>query len=263
MLKFLDFARLVGAGIKCPACDGTRCRQSKWRSKHERLGLQGFRPFRCDDCENRFYAASSASLERTLVNGVAYALLGLAMMAAIQFWMQRSDDALAERLRLATTDDAEESAPVRPPPAEVKPPADAVVEAGKERPEAAESNVKLLHKAATDGHPGAMVRLGRILATGENYPKDPKMAAKWLQLAASAGSPEGMYELGRLYRDGVGLDANPARAYLWFSRAAAARHVEAVRERDKLVRTMSEQSLEEAHALALTEDLPGEIGNRK
>ncbi|HSG21703.1 MAG TPA: hypothetical protein VLA64_01960, partial [Azonexus sp.] len=80
MLKYFDVARLVGAGIKCPACNSTRYRQSSWHSKEEKLRSEGYRPYRCDDCEHRFLAAKIASLERTLINGAAGVLLILGVL---------------------------------------------------------------------------------------------------------------------------------------------------------------------------------------
>ena len=82
ILKYFDIARLVGAGIKCPACEGTYCRPSRWHSKHEKLGADGYRPYRCEDCTNRFLAAKRAALERTLINAAAGVLLEASALTA-------------------------------------------------------------------------------------------------------------------------------------------------------------------------------------
>lgn len=253
MLKFLDFARLVGAGIKCTACNGTRCRQSKWRSKHERLSFIGYRPYRCDDCDNRFFAASSASLERTLINSAAYALLVFAGLVVVELWRDVAEAPVNEPAKVAAVAPGPAAAGPGPASVEVARWAEGPPRVGNEPPVDQALNVKLLNKAAANGHTGAMIRLAQILATGENYPRDARQAAKWMQLAAAAGSPQGMYELGRYYRDGIGLTADSVRAYVWLSRAATARHIEAAHERNMLVRTMSEDQLTEAHTLALAE----------
>lgn len=266
MLKFLDVARLVGAGIVCPACNGTRCRQSNWRSKHERLGHIGYRPYRCDECEHRFFAASGASLERNLINGAAYVLLALALLTFVELWPEGGEAPATASAQPAVPLAAETgaAAPVAPAaPASLPLAAAASAQAatpkadpagaGKAADEAQATNVKSLHKAASDGHPAAMIRLGQILAAGENHPRDPRQAAKWMQLAAATGSPQAMYELARYYRDGIGLAADPVRAYVWFSRAATARQADAALERDKLVRTMSEEKLNEAQVMAMSE----------
>ncbi len=106
-------------------------------------------------------------------------------------------------------------------------------------------------EAADNGDVGAMLQLGRDLATGNNRPQDVEQAAKWVQLAAATGNPEAMLELGRFYRDGLGVAQDSARAYVWLSRAAAAEQTDAVLEREALVRTMGEAPLKAAQALSL------------
>lgn len=262
MLKYLDIARLVGAGIKCTACTGTRCRQSRWHSKHEKLGHQGFQPYRCEDCTNRFFAASSASLERTLINSTAYVILGIGVLTAAEIWLGSNDAPATGRVELISTVDTEEG--TAQPQNGSEPPGRTGNEApdAKRHPEAPADNVVLLQKAATNGHAGAMVQLGQILSAGNGHPKDARQAATWMQLAAATGNAEGMFELGRFYRNGMGLPQNSVHAYVWLNRAAAANHLGAMHERDDLVRTMSAEELREAHDLALLEDW-GSDGRRR
>ncbi|WP_374358471.1 tetratricopeptide repeat protein [Chitinimonas sp.] len=263
MLKYLDIARLVGAGIKCTACTGTRCRQSRWHSKHEKLGHQGFQPYRCEDCTNRFFAASSASLERTLINSTAYVMLGIGVLTAADLWLGSNDDPAAGRVELVSTINTEES--MARPRDDTEAPNHTSEETpdAKRHPEDPADNVVLLQKAATNGHAGAMVQLGQILSAGKGHPKDARQAAKWMQLAAATGNAEGMFELGRFYRNGMGLPQNSVHAYVWLNRAAAANHLGAMHERDDLVRTMSAEELREAHDRALSEDWGNDGGRRK
>ena len=263
MLKYLDIARLVGAGIKCTACNGTRCRQSRWHSKHEKLCSQRSRPYRCEDCENRFLAASGASLERTLINSTAYVILGIGVLTAVELWLGSNDNQAAGPVELVSAANTEERTTRHQEDSEASNRIGNEVPDANGHPEAYANNVALLQKAATDGHVGAMVHLGQILATGDEYPKDPKQAAKWMQLAAATGNAEGMFELGRYYRDGVGLPQNSVRAYIWLNRAATVKHLTAMHERDDLVRTMSAEELREAHNLALSEDWSTNSGLRK
>lgn len=260
MVKYLDFARLVGAGIRCSVCNGTRCRQSRWDSKHEKLSNTGSKPYRCEDCENRFFAASSASLERTLINTIAYVILGIAALTPIELWLGSNDNQTAGPVELLSAVNTEEGT-TRNQQGGGHP-----GEFAKETPDVKrlsddqEDNVTQLRKAASKGQVGAMIRLGQILATGIEQPKDTKQAAKWIQLAAATGNADGMFELGRYYRDGVGLQQNYARAYVWLSRAAAANHLSAMHERDDLVRKMSAEELGEAQNLASSEDWRGNNG---
>ena len=256
ILKYLDVARLVGAGIQCPACRGTHCRPSRWHSKHEKLGARHCRPYRCHDCTNRFLATADASRERTLINSAAGVLLGLGVLTAGDLWLENFDPQKTGRGTPASTLHSDESTPA----------IEILGQAGDATSTAGENSAKLvekLQKAAADGDVDAMVELGRALASGTKLPKDIEQAARWIQLAAATGNAEGMYELGRFYRDGAGLTQDSVRAYLWFSRAAAAHHRAAMQERDGLVRTMSDEKLQAAHQLTLAADPLAENGRRK
>lgn len=263
MLKYFDVARLVGAGIKCPACNSTRYRPSSWHSKEEKLRSEGYRPYRCDDCTTRFLAAKSASLERTLINGAAVVLLGLGVLTVAELWLGSLDNPSSERVALASTANTAEGTTGHQGDIEVRRREGDAVSDAKDHPETLADKVDLLRKAAEEGNVGSMVQLGLLLATGEKTSKDAKQAATWVQLAASTGNPEGMFELGRFYRDGIGLTPNPVRAYVWFSRAAAANHLNAMQERDDLVLTMSDEKLKEARKLSLSAEPNGEIERRK
>lgn len=219
ILKYVDVARLVGAGLKCPVCNGTDCRHSRWLSKVEKLGSAGFRPYRCNDCAHRFLARNGASLERILINCTAAIMLCFGVWLGVDFWLE-------------SVDKPESALPSARA-------ADPMTPAQKQQ------------EAADSGDTAAMLQLGRDLATGNNRPRDVGQAAKWVQLAAATGNPEGMLELGRYYRDGVGLVQDHQRAYVWLSRAAAANHPDALLERDALVRTMSEEKLKAAQQLSL------------
>ena len=242
ILKYFDIARLVGAGIKCPACEGTYCRPSRWHSKHEKLGADGYRPYRCEDCTNRFLAAKRAALERTLINAAAGVLLGLGVLIAGDLWFESFNNPKPKRVELAST----------VPSGKTITSAEAQRQTGDKASGASEDPTELaekLKKAAEDGDVRAMLQLGRDLASGDKIPKDVEQAAQWMQLAAATGNAEGMFELGSFYRDGVGLAQNSVRAYAWFSRAAAANHLTARQARDELALTMSAEQLEEAHIL--------------
>ncbi|MBU1364012.1 MAG: sel1 repeat family protein [Gammaproteobacteria bacterium] len=219
ILKYVDIARLVGAGLKCPVCNGTDCRHSRWLSKAEKLGSEGFRPYRCNDCAHRFLARNSASLERILINCTAVAMLCFGIWLGVDLWLASVDQ-----------------------PKSALSPANAAVPA---------TPAQKQQEAADSGDAAAMLQLGRDLATGNKRPQDVGEAAKWVQLAAATGNPEAMLELGRFYRDGVGVAQDSARAYVWLSRAAAAKQTEAVLEREALVRTMGEAPLKVALELSM------------
>lgn len=219
ILKYVDVARLVGIGLQCPACHGTDCRPSRWLSKAEKLGSEGVRPYRCNDCTHRFLARNSASLERILINCTAVAMLCFGIWLGVDVWLESADK-----------------------PMSVLSPASASVPA---------TPAQKQQEAADSGDAAAMLQLGRDLATGNKRPKDVGQAANWVQLAAATGNPEAMLELGRFYRDGIGVAQDSARAYVWLSRAAAAKNTEAVLEREALVGTMGEAPLKVALELSM------------
>jgi uncharacterized protein len=260
MLKYLDVARFLGAGIQCPQCNGTHCRQSRWHSKHERLGFDGFRPFRCEDCSNRFLAPQGASRERIMINASAYIGLAVFLLAAAEVWLSNADEAETVPVAVQAVPPLAVAANASAPPAstgEVKsaPVADEyLLPAAKKPAEDVSRNLAILRKSASEGHVGAMVELAQLLAQSEPSSKEFAEAVHWTQMAASTGHVDGMYRLGRIYRDGLGMKQDPVRAYVWLNRAANAKHVEAARERDVLVRTMSEEQLRDAHNQALSTD---------
>ncbi len=263
MLKYLDVARLVGAGIMCTACRSTRCRQSQWHSKHERLSNDGFQPYRCEDCAHRFLATTSASLERTLINSTVYVALGICVLTAVELWLGSDDEPAAGRLEAVATVTTEENVVWRQDGLKTPGQSSDVTPDVRREPDAPVDKVALLQKAAANGQAGAMVQLGQVLATGDGHPQDIEQAAKWMQMAAATGNAEGMFELGRLYRNGTGLPRNPVRAYVWLNRAAIANHPGAMHERDDLVRTMGTEELREAQTRAISADLSDDGGSRR
>ncbi|NTV69187.1 MAG: sel1 repeat family protein [Azonexaceae bacterium] len=244
IFKYVDIARLVGAGLKCPTCNGTDCRHSRWHSKQEKLGSAGFRPYRCNDCTHRFLARDNAAVERLLINGTAALLLCFGVWVVADLWLESVDQPKVVRVVQAAATLPEEGATGAP----------ARLPAGGVAAEASDDPARRAQKqqeAAENGDAGAMLQFGRDLATGNNRPKDVAQAVRWVQLAAATGNPEAMLELGRFYRDGVGVTPDSTRAYVWLTRAADARHTDAVLEREALVRTMGEEPLKVAKEMSL------------
>lgn len=240
-LKYFDIARLVGVGVRCPVCHGGRCRQARWHSRTEKLGSEGLRPYRCNDCMHRFLERRSAVLERGLVNGTAGLVLGFGVLTVGELWLEGDD--VAKPAPASAVQSGEGVAGAQAQGLTVAKPANAVEDPA--------TLAKKIEEAAENGDAAAMLQLGRDLATGNQRPKDVAQAAKWVKLAAATGYPEGMLELARFYRDGLGVEQNSVRAYVWLSRAAAANISGAQEERDALVRTMSEAKLREAQRLSV------------
>ncbi len=117
--------------------------------------------------------------------------------------------------------------------------------------EGAAEAVAWLRQAATGGHTGAMLQLGKLYRSGVGMPQNYEYAGKWIRSAAEAGDSDAMVELGRLYRGGLGVGADPVQAYVWFNRAAAAMNIDGARERDGIALKLSPEELKSAQAASL------------
>ena len=104
-------------------------------------------------------------------------------------------------------------------------------------------------KAATQGSPEAMNRIGEMWAAGMNGVPDSKEAANWYHQAAAKGLAEAEYNLGLCYSKAEGVPADFAEAWKWLQLAAAQKFPNAAEERDKLQATMTAGQLNEARAM--------------
>ncbi len=112
----------------------------------------------------------------------------------------------------------------------------------------AAEGLRLLRKAAEQGHILSCIQLGYFYEQGKVLVVDIKEAVKWWTKAAENGSEDAKKLLGRTYKD-----ANLfVEAYMWYSLASAqcrARGGEMkvyVDERNRLVKQMDQQAVEEA-----------------
>ena len=105
-------------------------------------------------------------------------------------------------------------------------------------------------KAAAQGSPDAMDRLGELWAAGMNGSPDPKAAANWYHKAATQGLAEAQYNLGLCYTKGAGVPANPVEAWKWLQLAAKQKLPNATEERDKVQATLTADQLKNARTLA-------------
>jgi uncharacterized protein len=106
------------------------------------------------------------------------------------------------------------------------------------------------NKAAMQGSPEAMNRIGEMWATGMNGTPDPKEAANWYQKAAVKDLAEAQYNLGLFYAKGDDVTANPVEAWKWLQLAAEQKFPNAAQERDKIQNTMTADQIKDARTLA-------------
>jgi TPR repeat protein len=112
-------------------------------------------------------------------------------------------------------------------------------------------------KAATQGSPEAMNRIGGMWAAGLNGAPDLKEAANWYQKAAVVGLSEAQYNLGLCYAKGNGVSANPVEAWKWLQLAAKHGFLKAAEDRDKIQAGMTADQVKDARALADQIDATG------
>ena len=77
-------------------------------------------------------------------------------------------------------------------------------------------------KAAAQGSPEAMNRIGEMWAAGMNGAPDSKEAANWYHKAAAKGLAAAQYNLGLCYAKGNGVPANSVEAWKWLQLANGA-----------------------------------------
>ena len=105
-------------------------------------------------------------------------------------------------------------------------------------------------KAATQGSPEAMNRIGEMWATGLNGTPDLKEAANWYQKAAALGLAEAQYNLGSCYAEGNGVSADPVEAWKWLQSAAKQGFPKAAVDRDKIQAGMTTDQINAARTLS-------------
>jgi hypothetical protein len=106
------------------------------------------------------------------------------------------------------------------------------------------------NKAAAQGSPEAINRIGEMWAAGLNGAPDPKEAANWYHKAAAKGLAEAQCNLGLCYAKGEGVPANPMEAWKWLQLAAEQKFPKAAEERDKIQATMTADQIKNARTLA-------------
>ena len=91
---------------------------------------------------------------------------------------------------------------------------------GKGVPKSDERAAELFQRAASRGHPAALVALGELYHGGKGVPQSHDRAAQLFQQAASQGGVGATDHLGTLYRDGDGVPQSFERAAELFQQAA-------------------------------------------
>jgi TPR repeat protein len=110
--------------------------------------------------------------------------------------------------------------------------------------------VEWYQKAAAQGNANAAFNLGVAYSNGVGVQQNMDQAAQWFGRAAAAGIVNAQFNLGLLYERGDGVPVSPLEAYAWYNAAAAQGDSGAGQRRDRLARTLSPSTLQEAQTRA-------------
>lgn len=80
--------------------------------------------------------------------------------------------------------------------------------------------LKWFQRAAQQGEPGAMYRLGYMYYSGQGVPQNVPEAVRWFKKSACEGFAVAQYTLGRMFSTGQGVPQNHSEALRWFYHAA-------------------------------------------
>jgi TPR repeat protein len=106
-------------------------------------------------------------------------------------------------------------------------------------------------KAALKGKADAQYVVGAMYYTGNAVLQDHKQAVLWFRKAAEQGHPDAQQALGLMYRYHIGgMPQDNVIAYMLWNLAAANGSMNAAEQRSAVVKTMSQEQIEEGQALS-------------
>jgi uncharacterized protein len=195
-------AVLPSVTTKCPNCHGTHLRRSSWHRKEGRLQAFFFSPYRCVECDKRFFKLSHR-FESAIGISMLFLLVVVAIIGII--YVMNMDG-------------------MAPPPPKIRPLAPATVSAkGGDTAESLAPYARAVAGDAESQYELGMLYLNSEGRTVKNYAE----ALKWLELAAKGGHVDARYNLGVMYKTGLGALQNFELALQWFELAAGQNHAEA------------------------------------
>jgi uncharacterized protein len=208
LITFLVNARIMNFGAvlpsvttKCPKCRSTQLRRSSWHRSDGNLKSFFYSPYRCVECEKRFFKLSHR-FESLLGKSLLFMLVAAAIVGIVYVMNM---DGMAP-----------------PPPPRTVVPAVLPVKGG----DPARSLAPYARAAAGDAQ--SQYEMGILYLNGEGgAAKNYAEALKWLELAANGGHMDARYNLGVMYKTGLGALQNFELAFQWFELAAGQNHAEA------------------------------------
>ena len=237
--------------MKCERCNSTNVRRSSWKRNETDRDHFVYSPYRCRDCEFRFFRVSGA-FKATLVSAVGLlALLGFITTMYLISEPPVIESALADGeifdpgrktlLERANKGNAEDQYALG-----------LMALQGDGMQQNYAEAINWFHAAAKQGHTGAELNLGLLYKSGRGVLQDFSRAAEWFQKAAAKDNPEAEYHLASLYKIGQGVKHDMKQAYAWYNRSAAHGYEPAVAGRDNISTFMNAAEVAEAQALSRT-----------
>lgn len=237
--------------MKCERCNSKNVRRSSWkRNEHDRSHFV-YAPYRCRDCEHRFFRVSG-TFKGAIVSATALvALLGFIFTLYIL-----SSNANVEKAKVAAQDFDPGRKKVwdnaKKGDAEAQYQVGMMLLQGTETQQNYGESLKWFSAAAKQGHTNAEVNLGLLFKNGRGVLQDYTQAAQWFQKAAHKGHPEAEYHLASLYKIGQGVKHDMKQAYAWYNLSAAQGYEPAVAGRENISTFMSAAEVAEAQAYSRT-----------
>jgi uncharacterized protein len=244
--------------MKCENCKSSNVRRSSWKRNENDRSHFIYAPYRCRDCEHRFFAVSRTFIA-TIIGGLGLVvffglIVGLYWVSngtpivaqanpAVSHEMDPIKKALLNRAAKGSAADQYE--------------AGMMYLRGDEVPQNFKEAMKWFELASYQGHGQSELNLGLLYKGGRGVLQDYKAAALWLEKAARLGLPEAQYQLGTLYKAGQGVKHDTKQAYVWYNVAAAQGYEPATAARDTIAGFMNAAEIADAQAMARTILVPG------
>jgi uncharacterized protein len=232
---------------KCPRCGSYNVRRSSIRVADPSTRPILRSPYRCRDCDERFWVTSRGAYYLAATIGVVVAAVVAGLIATGDWHFGGSEPEAAipfnpqleSTLKLAESGDRAAERQI----AQMHALGDGVPRSEKEA-------AAWMERAAGHGDTEAQYEFGMALRDGRGVVQDDKRAFEWLQQAADAGHARAQFELGRMYFNGTGIPTDKVKAYTWLNLAAAGGAIGAASLRDSVRGQLTPDDIVKAQAEA-------------
>jgi uncharacterized protein len=241
--------------MKCERCNSSNVRRSSWKRNERDKSHFVYAPYRCRDCEHRFFRVSR-TFKSMITGGVALVVF-LAFIVSIYIIARPPEltPALAAESDFDPGDKALFARAAKGK-AEDQYSVGLMLLRGDGVAQNYGEAIKWFERAAKQNHAGAELSLGLLYKNGRGVLQDFSTASQWFEKAARKGHPEAEYHLGTLYKVGEGVKHDMKQAYAWYNLAAAQGYEPAVAARETITTFMSVAEVAEAQALSRTLNSP-------